>query len=186
MNENRVLHTRRLTLRPWREGDAPMLYEYAKDPRIGPMCGWKPHESVEESREVIRTCLAVEGTFAVVPNDVGHAVGSLGIMRSGQGSAAIGEDEAEIGYWIGVPYWGQGLIPEAICEALRYCFEELGCTGVWCGYFDGNEKSKRVQEKCGFEYHHTERDKVWRGMVITEHFTFISRARWEAGRRCAR
>ena len=45
---------------------------------------------------------------------------------------------------------GQGSIPEAVRELLRRCFEDLNCTAVWCGYYDGNLKSKRVQEKCGF------------------------------------
>ena len=45
--------------------------------------------------------------------------------------------------------------PEAARELLRHGFEELGMQKVWCGYYDGNEKSKRVQEKLGFQYHHT-------------------------------
>ena len=49
-----TLKTRRLLLAPWREEDAEALYALASDPEIGPMCGWEPHGSVEESREVIR------------------------------------------------------------------------------------------------------------------------------------
>ena len=44
----------------------------------------------------------------------------------------------------------RGLIPEAVRELMRYGFENLKLNKIWCGYFDGNEKSKRVQEKCGF------------------------------------
>ena len=51
--------------------------------------------------------------------------------------------------WIGVPYWGQGLIPEAVREIMRHGFDDLNLEKMWCGYFDGNTKSKRVQEKCG-------------------------------------
>ena len=61
-------------------------------------------------------------------------------------------DECELGYWIGVPYWGRGLIPEAVTEIVRHAFEDLGVSKVWCGYYDGNTKSKRVQEKCGFTF----------------------------------
>ena len=86
------------------------------------------------------------------------------------------DHEAEIGYWIGVPYWGWGLIPEAVQRLQRRCFEELECTVLWCGYYDGNEKSRRVQEKCGFRYHHTQRGKLSPlGDVRTEHFTRITR-----------
>lgn len=95
----------------------------------------------------------------------------------GHATAPMKEDEAEIGYWIGEPYWGQGLILEGVNRCLERCFQELGCSGVWCGYYDGNEKSRRVQEKCGFSYHHTEKDKpcVLMGDIRTEHFTYLTK-----------
>mgnify|MGYP000301379702 FL=1 len=64
-------------------------------------------------------------------------------------------DECELGYWLGKPFWGRGYMPEAAAELIRRAFEDLGMTTVWCGYYDGNNKSKRVQEKLGFIYHHT-------------------------------
>lgn len=67
----------------------------------------------------------------------------------------MSQREAEIGYWIGKPYWGQGLIPEAVTALLSRCFSELHLDAVWCGHYDGNTKSKRVIEKCGFKFHHT-------------------------------
>ena len=72
------------------------------------------------------------------------------------------------------------MIPEAVRELMRYGFEELGLTTLWCAYFDGNEKSHRVQEKCGFRYHHTEKDKLWHltNEVRTEHISCISREPW--------
>ena len=45
-----ILHTERLILRPWTEDDAESLYEYAKDPEVGPIAGWPPHKSVGESK----------------------------------------------------------------------------------------------------------------------------------------
>lgn len=179
-----ILETERLLLRPWQDSDAEELYRYAKDPRVGPIAGWPAHTSVEDSLEIIRGVLDQPETYAVVLKETGKPVGSVGIMRKAHGSAPIGETEAEIGYWIGVPYWGRGLIPEAVGELLRRCFEELGCTGVWCGYFDGNQKSKRVQEKCGFIAHHTDRDKPYAPMndIRTEHFTYLSKETWLAAK----
>ena len=91
------------------------------------------------------------------------------------------DTEAEIGYWIGVPYWGQGLIPEAVRELIRYGFEELNMEKLWCGYFDGNEQSCRVQEKCGFVYHHTNEKIPWVLMndIRTEHVTCLTKEQWE-------
>lgn len=175
-----ILETKRLILRPWQEEDAASLYRYASDPQVGPIAGWPVHTSEENSREIIRAVLSAPETYAVVPKDRGEAVGSAGIMFGDKGSAPMKEHEAEIGYWIGVPYWGQGLIPEAVECLLARCFEDLGCTGVWCGYYDGNTKSKRVQEKCGFVYHHTEKDQPSpMNDIRTEHFTYMTRAQWE-------
>ena len=80
-----------------------------------------------------------------------------------------------------MPFWGQGLIPEAVRELIRRGFEDLGLSTLWCGYFEGNDKSRRVQEKCGFTYHHTNEDVHWKAMddIRTEHVTRLTRAEWE-------
>ena len=175
-----TLETPRLLLRPWEETDAEALNKYAKDPAVGPIAGWPPHTSVENSREIIRTILSAPETYAVVLKQTGEPVGSIGLMFGDTvHSADIADGEAEIGYWIGVPFWGQGLIPEAVRRLLRHGFEDLGLQAVWCGYYDGNTQSKRVQEKCGFQYSHTEYGKISPlGDVRTEHFTRLSRADW--------
>lgn len=173
------LQTERLILRPWKDEDAKALYEYARDPRVGPIAGWPPHTSVENSRDIIREILSVPETYAVILKETGNPVGSVGIMFGDKGSAPMKEKEAEIGYWIGVPYWGMGLIPEAVKELQRRCFENLGCERLWCGYYDGNEKSRRVQEKCGFRYDHTRKDQISPlGDKRTEHFTSLTREEW--------
>lgn len=171
------LTTKRLILRKWQASDAKSLYEYAKDPRVGPIAGWPIHTSVEDSREIIKNVLSADETYAVIPKDQDQAVGSVGLMIGSASNLDIPDTEGEIGYWIGVPFWGQGLIPEAVEELLRHGFEDLKLDRIWCGYFDGNEKSKRVQEKCGFIYHHTNRDIHWKLMddIRTEHVTCMSR-----------
>lgn len=170
-----VLKTERLILRPWEEADAESLYEYAKDPLVGPIAGWPVHTSVENSREIIRNVLAVPETYAVCLKENGKAIGSVGLMIGADSNLGLPDTEAEIGYWIGVPFWGQGLIPEAVRELIRYSFEELKLEKLWCGYFDGNDKSRRVQEKCGFQYHHTNEAVHWELMddIRTEHITCL-------------
>lgn len=176
-----ILETSRLILRPWKETDAESLYQYAKNPLVGPIAGWPVHTSVENSLQIIREVLSADETYAVTLKDDDSAIGSIGLMIGDTSSLEIGADEAEIGYWIGVPYWGQGFIPEAVRELMRYGFNELGLTTIWCGYFDGNEKSKRVGEKCGFQFHHTERDKEWPLIndTKTQHVTRITNKEWE-------
>ena len=147
-----ILQTKRCILRPWREEDAEDLYKYARDPEVGPPAGWPPHKSVEDSRGIIRDVLSAPETYAVCLREDGRPVGSIGFHRA---DLAEKPDEYELGYWIGKPFWGQGLIPEAAREMLRHAFLELGMNRIWCGYYDGNVKSRRVQEKLGFSYHHT-------------------------------
>ena len=172
--------TERLILRPWMESDAENLYRYAKDPAVGPSAGWPVHTSVENSREIIKDVLSAEGTYAVCLKTDRTAVGSVGLMIGRQSNLELPDSEGEIGYWIGVPFWGQGLIPEAVREMLRYGFEERKLARIWCAYFEGNTKSKRVQEKCGFVYHHTNRDIYWKLMeeIRTEHVNCLSRDDW--------
>ncbi|RKJ50720.1 N-acetyltransferase [bacterium 1XD42-54] len=175
------LETKRLILRPWCEADAEALYEYAKNPAVGPVAGWPPHTSVENSREIIRDVLSVSEVYAVCLKEDDRVVGSIGLTVGKDSNLDLPDTEGEIGYWIGVPFWGQGLIPEAVLRLQRRGFEDLKLAKIWCGYFDGNEKSKRVQEKCGFTYHHTNKDIYWALMdeIRTEHITCLTKEDWE-------
>ncbi len=175
-----ILETERLILRPWQETDAESLYQYAKNPDVGPIAGWQPHISIENSLDIIKTVLSNAETYAVCLKNDNCAIGSIGLIAPAQSHTEANETEMEIGYWIGVPFWGNGYIPEAVKAIQRHAFEDLGCTALWCGYYDGNIKSQRVQEKCGFTYHHTEENKPCSlmGDVRTEHFTYLTKEHW--------
>ena len=176
-----IFETERLVLRPWTENYAESLYKYASDDRVGPAAGWPVHVSVEDSRRVIKEVLSAEGTYAVVLKETNETVGSVGLMKAAAANFEIGENDAELGYWIGVPYWGRGLIPEAAKELIRYAFETENMDTLWCGYYDGNDKSKRVQEKCGFTYHHTN-ENIYCSMIDeikTEHISRLTKEDWE-------
>ncbi|MBO4406887.1 MAG: GNAT family N-acetyltransferase [Clostridia bacterium] len=171
----RTLETERLFLRPWGIDDAEDLFTYAKDPAVGPAAGWPPHRSAEESREVIRNVLSGEECYAVCRKEDGKAFGSMKLMLRGHTRMTDRDDECELGYWIGKPFWGKGLATEAAGELIRRGFEELGMRRIWCRYADGNERSKRVQEKCGFRY---------QGAVTSEdggihHVNLLTREDWE-------
>ena len=144
--------TERLVLRRWQDSDAESLYEYAKDPDIGPIAGWPPHRSIEESRDIIANVLSGKEAYAICLKTDHKAIGAIELKLNGHTDLTERDDECEMGYWLGKPFWGQGIMPEAAREMLRRAFEELGMTRVWCGYYEGNAKSKRVQEKVGFRY----------------------------------
>jgi len=176
-----VLETKRLVLRPWRESDAENLYKYAKDPLVGPIAGWPPHKSVEQSLEIIKEVFMAEHIFAITLRGEDEAIGCIGLMFSEYSNMNLTEKEAEIGYWIGSPFWGKGIMTEAVNEIVRYSIEDLTLTALWCGYFDGNNRSKRVQEKCGFIYHSTRENILVPLMNVnrTEHVTRLTKEDWE-------
>ena len=65
-----ILKTPNLILRPWKSSDAECLYNLAKNPKIGPIAGWPPHESVEDSLNIINTVFAKKETYSVVLDDI--------------------------------------------------------------------------------------------------------------------
>ena len=128
-----------------------------------------------------KAALVIGQAFAVILKErPDEPVGSIGVFPTE--APEIGS-EPEIGYWIGRPFWGQGLIPEAVRELLRYCFEDKGAQRVWCSHYAGNEKSKRVIEKCGFSYQLT-----WESPALVDDalrptlFYALTKEKWEKTR----
>ena len=147
-----VLMTRRLVLRRWNQKDAEDLYRYACDPDVGPIAGWPPHKNPDESRTVIRDVLNGREAYAICLKEDGRAIGAIELKLNGHTDLTDRDDECEMGYWLGKPFWGRGIVPEAVTEMLRRAFEDIGMQKVWVGYYEGNSKSKRVQEKCRFRF----------------------------------
>ena len=74
-----IIHTQRLCLRPWSDADAPALFELARDPRIGMLCGWKPFERIDDARQALSTVLAAPNSYAVTFASTGEIVGSIAL-----------------------------------------------------------------------------------------------------------
>ena len=174
------LRTERLHLRPWRETDAESLYEYAKDPDVGPIAGWPVHESVANSLYVIKNVFCGKECYAICLKEDDVAIGCAELRLNGHTDMTNSGDECELGYWLGKPFWGRGFMPEAAGELIRHGFEDLGMKTIWCGYYDGNLKSKRVQEKLGFIYHHTcdEVPVPLMGEIRVGHTTCMTKEQW--------
>ncbi len=178
------LETDRLVLRRWEESDAEVLFKLASNPEVGPPAGWPPHKTMEESLDVIRNVLSGPEAYAICLKPQGEPIGAIELKLSDKTDLAQNEDECELGYWLGRPFWGQGIMPEAAKEMLRHAFEDLGMTKVWCGYYDGNDKSRRVQEKCGLKYQWTTEGLEVKLMndIRTGHVNRITKEEWESGR----
>lgn len=155
------LVTPRLLLRPWKEEDAARLYLYAKDPRTGPAAGWLPHPDEAHSLHIIRTVLSAPDTFAVCLREDGLPIGCISLLRGARSYFHLPETEGELGYWLGRPFWGRGLMTEAAGAVIRLAFDTYGLERLWGAYFRGNEASRRVLEKCGFTLHRVNENIYW-------------------------
>ena len=149
---NVVLKTTRLTLRPFRENDLQDLYEYAHVDGVGQMAGWMPHKDMEESRAILQMFIRERKTFALEYE--GKVVGSLGIEEYSQEHypELTAFQGREIGYVLAKDYWGRGLMTEAVQRVITYLFDVVGVDFITIGHFERNDRSRRVIEKCGFDY----------------------------------
>lgn len=145
-----MMQTERILLRPWLESDTEALYKYASDPIIGERAGWLPHKSVEESLEIIRTVFNNPTTWAIVLKETNEAIGAIGYMPDCPLNLPAREGEPLVGYWVGKPYWNQGICTEALHLMLAHIREETNYTSIICSHFIDNLASGRVMEKCGF------------------------------------
>lgn len=149
---NVIIQTERLILRPWKEADLNDFYEYASVDGVGQMAGWIPHKSVEESRKILSFFIDEKKTFALEYN--GKVIGSLGIEKyNEENNPELADLQGrEIGYVLSKDYWGRGLMPEAVKAVIDWLFAEIGLDFIMIGHFDWNSQSRRVIEKCGFQY----------------------------------
>ena len=144
------MQTDRILLRPWVDSDAEALFRYASDPDVGARAGWAPHQSVEESLEIIRTVFHNDTTWAIVLKETGEPIGAMGYMLQYEWSVPSRENEPMVGYWVGKPYWNRGICTEALRLMLDYIRKQDNYPSLFCTHYEDNQASGRVMEKCGF------------------------------------
>lgn len=161
LNERKVLLSERLILRPWFAEDADALSAFISDPETGPPAGWPALPGAEVSGLMIQEALSLPGMYAVTLKASGALIGGIGLTfesRPGLYMGASGS-EAEIGYSLGKEYRGHGYIDEALRLVTDYGFHTLRLKKIWSGCYVENASSRRVLEKNGFRYDHTEENQ---------------------------
>ena len=149
-----VIETERLILRPFKQSDLHDFYEYASVSGVGEMAGWNHHENIEKTQEILDMFIKEDKTFAIVYKKSNKVIGSLGVEKYGLEDKLTefnGYYGREIGYVLSKDYWGKGIMPEAVKAVIDHLFRDLNLDFLICGYYDFNNQSKRVQEKCGFK-----------------------------------
>lgn len=148
------IETERLILRPFNESDLYDLYEYASINGVGEMAGWKHHENINETKEILDLFIKEDKTFAIYLKSDNKVIGSLGVEKYGMEEMLtefLNYKGREIGYVLSKAYWNLGIMPEAVNAIIYYLFNKLNFDFLTCGYYTFNNRSKRVQEKCGFK-----------------------------------
>ena len=149
-----VIETERLILRSFKQSDLHDFNEYASVLGVGEMAGWKHHETIEKTQEILDMFIKEDKTFAIVFKKTNKVIGSLGVEKYGleekltEFTSYYGR---EIGYVLSKDYWGKGIMTEAVGAVINHLFNDLNLDFLTCGYYDFNNQSKRVQEKCGFK-----------------------------------
>jgi RimJ/RimL family protein N-acetyltransferase len=140
-----VIRTERLLLRAPALGDARAIAELAGDYEVASMTGTIPHPYSED--------MAVDWIESLQEGEEGvaFAVDLGGALIGCVGYRATEKDHAEMGYWIGKPYWGMGYATEAARALILYAFEKEGFAYLTVGHFKENPASARVIAKLGFE-----------------------------------
>lgn len=146
------IFTPRLTLRPFIQRDLQDFYTYASQPLVGPMAGWKTHESLDESQGILDSFILNEALWALEHRQDGKVIGSIGLhpdsMRTTDGVRMMG-------YAMSQDYWGQGLMPEAAKAIMIHAFQDLGVQLLSITHYSFNNQSRRVIEKLGYLYEGT-------------------------------
>lgn len=174
----KIIETERLILRPFMESDLDDFYQYAKNPNIGPNAGWKPHESLDESKEILKNFIEEDQVLAIVFKDNNKVIGSLGLHKDHLRSS---DNVRMLGYVLSEDYWGRGIVTEASKAILAYAFTDLGLTMVSVHHYSFNHKSRRVIEKCGFTYEGTLRHciKIYDGNIYDLVCYSMTKEEWE-------
>jgi ribosomal-protein-alanine N-acetyltransferase len=152
-----TLKTERLILRPFTLKDAPRVQELAGAPEIAATTLNIPHpydDGVAEQWIAMHKENFEQGklaAFAMVLAGKNELIGSISLVINKN------HDFAELGYWVGVPYWNKGYCTEAAREMLRFGFEKLGLNRIHARHVPENPSSGRVMEKIGMTYEGTNR-----------------------------
>jgi len=165
----KTFETERIVLREWQLADIDDLYEYAKTPKVGPMAGWKPHDNIGETKEILDMFIRQDETWAICVKETGKVIGSVGLH--GDSKRSLDKSEARmLGYVLSEDYWGQGIMQEVCREVIRFAFEDLGIGILSVFHYPFNHQSKRVIEKLGFSYEGILRQgsTIYDGTVLDE------------------
>ena len=175
------LETARLILRPFVKEDAPAMYRnWASDPEVTKFLSWPTYKTVDTAYEILNIWVPQyrDDTFyqwAIELKEIGEVVGSISVVNFDERV-----DMSEIGFCIGRPWWGQGIMTEAFQAVIDFLFGEVGVQRIEAGHDPNNPASGAVQRKCGLTYEGTLRRSIRSNQGITDKTVMaILKEEWE-------
>lgn len=173
-----TLVTERLLLRPARPSDAGPIGHYCADPRLARMTTQIPHPYPPGAAEAWLESIA----SGRLPEEVWVIDASPIQWSEMVGVISFRPEEGQIGYWVGVPFWGTGFASEAVEALVRHLFAERGLGRIEAGVMADNDASVRVLQKAGFEPAGAiELYSVARGEAVPGIVMALDRSRWQRG-----
>lgn len=143
------METKRLLLRKWKLSDYEDFLKFASDPEVMLASGSKPVETEEDGHMDFQRALRDTGCYAIELKETGQVIGKIKFQKD---IRRYKVHSLSIGYELNRDFWGHGYMPEALSAMIRCAFEKKKVDVLAIGHFSGNDRSKRVIEKCGFRY----------------------------------
>ncbi len=161
-----TLETARLRLRPYSDADIAELLPLIGTHEVAATTLRIAHPYTEQdARDFFALAQEPDKIWlAITLRADGRQIGGAGLRLDLQ------HQHAELGYWLGLPYWGQGYATEAAREMLRYGFEDLGMHRIHASHFRHNPASGRILKKIGMRYEGCQREHLlkWDQFVDSE------------------
>lgn len=153
-----IIETKRLILRKFNLNDLNDFYEYASIDGVGEKAGWRHHKTKEESKEILNLFINGNRNFAIYHKDDKKVIGSIELKKYNENLSLKDFENligGELGYLLNKNYWNKGIMTEVVNEIINYFFNEKKLDFLLATYYNTNQQSKRIQEKCGFKPYKT-------------------------------
>ena len=149
----KTIETERLILRELQLDDIEDFYEYAKNPNVTSMVNWEPHLDKEMSLIFLASFIKNKDVWAIEAKENKKVIGHLKIYPDeNRGKFSERNGAKLITYALSEDYWGKGYMTEVVKRVVKYAFDEMNIELLTAFHIPCNIRSKRVIEKCGFQY----------------------------------
>jgi RimJ/RimL family protein N-acetyltransferase len=172
-----VIETARLVLRGYEDSDTPELVRLIGAPEVAATTARIPHPYTEKDAQqfMAGTAASSEDRFAILRRSDLKLCGGIGLRHE------PAHRHAELGYWIGVPYWGNGYATEASMAVLDYGFRELKLHRIVASHFTNNPASGKVLRKIGMRHEGCFREHLYKGNEFVDLEMYaVLRSEWVA------